>query len=1106
MNLWKIKIIVLLIICLLFIPNLVFATWWNQSYTYKQPINISNTAGNLTNYQIDFYFNISNIGTNWNWSNNGSDVRFTNNLDNSLDYWIESWKSTVNTSTIWVNVTFLENNTNTSIYMYYGNNEVSSESNGTNTFGLFDDFEDDSIDINIWDVIVGTPTESGGIIEFDGAEEGVTSDKIFNGNYMVMGNISLEKVASANTIWGWNDVSGNKGSFYYSLSGNDFRHYYGEGSWLYTNLAVGDGGWHNIKLSMTSAQHKLWYDDILKSSPTSNLPTGDQKVKMYSSSVAYLKIDWIAVGKYASPEPTYIIGAEETASVGPTFTVTSNSPANQTQTNDNTTDFSFTVSGSEVSYNCTLYLNDTNKGTNTTTANNTATTITSSELSEGFYEWYVNCTASSVTNQSEVREITINLNYTPSTTTLYLDELSSDRYYELGTICELKANVTNPSGNLIYNATGNNICLNIDQVDYGDNYICGNGIVSYNLTTNAVKNSFNDSSTSKNLTYTNATENKTFYLNFNKYDDIQSAYIDLDGFENTSYPLNVKIYVNDTLTVELLGTINGTYGIISKLNNSESPVNLTFDNSKNILRYLSIPKGVTINNISFTLNGYLYGEFNYTNQYNSLSHYPPSVAGISYYGDYFYISDYGVNDGVHIYSYPNLVYQDTIYNIYQYGVDTNGTYIWGSHLVSAKIRKYHMNGSYISEFSTSPCVGPSGITTNNTYIWVVDNTANNGTVYKFYMNGTYANDYFDTNVVDSPVDAIGITTDSNYIWVVDALADKINKFHMNGTYTGNSFSFDYSDLMDLENDDDYFWLVKKSGIVYKHWQENYPKNVSFDIGNDNIIDGEYTGLLNSTQTVYLNITSLQNYIDSSSCEVPYCEVPLVIKSDSVGILEFADININYSYNPIDINATEINNYLSYQSSGFHNVPIKISSENNTIIQIDNINITYFGSDNISVTAHFDGDGTYSASNDTQIISVVYSDFEISLPDNYPSDELVWMPNNLTQSGVAPWGQEDSVPGYNLTALFYHGLNVNVSLKLNESLNSCINLTISNTSSKSDGKIINITFQDYIINWSGILTNRGLWFTLDLDNCSRDNYAYFNPYWHIQSCCSECICN
>jgi len=108
--------------------------WWNTSWSYRQLINISNTAGDLTNYQVRLDLDSSNVGSNFDWSNNGDDIRFANSTDDELYFWIEDWNSSSQKATIWVNVTSLPNNTNTTIYMYYGNPSASSASDVNSTF------------------------------------------------------------------------------------------------------------------------------------------------------------------------------------------------------------------------------------------------------------------------------------------------------------------------------------------------------------------------------------------------------------------------------------------------------------------------------------------------------------------------------------------------------------------------------------------------------------------------------------------------------------------------------------------------------------------------------------------------------------------------------------------------------------------------------------------------------------------------------------------------------------------------------------------------------------------------------------------------------------
>jgi len=108
--------------------------WWNTSWKFRQAITIYNTAGDLTNYQLKLILNASNVGPNFNWTNNGKDIRFVNASNNELNYWIEYWNSSSKIAYVWVNVTYLPNNTNTTIYMYYGNPNAISKSDDTKVF------------------------------------------------------------------------------------------------------------------------------------------------------------------------------------------------------------------------------------------------------------------------------------------------------------------------------------------------------------------------------------------------------------------------------------------------------------------------------------------------------------------------------------------------------------------------------------------------------------------------------------------------------------------------------------------------------------------------------------------------------------------------------------------------------------------------------------------------------------------------------------------------------------------------------------------------------------------------------------------------------------
>ncbi len=103
--------------------------WFNSSWIYEKQINITENSGNnLTNYSILLYINYTK-DTNSNAKIDFSDLRFLDSTKiEALGYWIIN-KSNGNYAYVWVKVPELIANSNTSIYMYYGNSLANDNSN-----------------------------------------------------------------------------------------------------------------------------------------------------------------------------------------------------------------------------------------------------------------------------------------------------------------------------------------------------------------------------------------------------------------------------------------------------------------------------------------------------------------------------------------------------------------------------------------------------------------------------------------------------------------------------------------------------------------------------------------------------------------------------------------------------------------------------------------------------------------------------------------------------------------------------------------------------------------------------------------------------------------
>jgi len=87
----------------------------------------------------------------------------------------------------------------------------------------------------------------------------------------------------------------------------------------------------------------------------------------------------------------------------PFLYVVGSAPSNNTVLNvsgSTSIRFNYTVIGSNASYNCSLYLNNSFNANNASTSNNTVSGVDSSTLSLGAYSWFVNCSANSTTNVS----------------------------------------------------------------------------------------------------------------------------------------------------------------------------------------------------------------------------------------------------------------------------------------------------------------------------------------------------------------------------------------------------------------------------------------------------------------------------------------------------------------------------------------------------------------------------------------------------------------------------------------------------------------------------------------------------------------------------------
>jgi hypothetical protein len=153
---------------------------WLTGWSSRKSHQIQGAPGAGVNYQVEIAVNYgsgidsgNSVYCDASCQPDFDDIRFTDDDGITLlDYWREAYFESDN-ATFWVEVRD-SLDVAASIYMYYGNPNCTTTSDGFATFVFFDDFNDGLIDTNIWDVF-GPWTESGGLASFSITADGGTS-------------------------------------------------------------------------------------------------------------------------------------------------------------------------------------------------------------------------------------------------------------------------------------------------------------------------------------------------------------------------------------------------------------------------------------------------------------------------------------------------------------------------------------------------------------------------------------------------------------------------------------------------------------------------------------------------------------------------------------------------------------------------------------------------------------------------------------------------------------------------------------------------------------------------------------------------------------------
>jgi len=803
--------------------------WWNSTWTRKKPINISVSSGTTEkNYTV-----MLNVSYDSDMQSDFGDLRFLNGSENAeLPYWVE-YNVTSNYAYVWVKIDQNITTTNYTIYMYYGNEDADTTSEGMDTFEMFDDFNN----LTYWTQQSGTWNATDGVMN---SPDALGSASYLKYNYSVRNdNYSIHLRFRVNDGSAVADkrifllLNGNSTLKYdeayepcYYQSYSRIYSDYNVPSWSVSDFDLSAWYYGEIKFqtSGTNVTHaELYYDNnkthIGNHSMDGNL---DHQGHYFGflAIYAFFSVDYVFMRKYQLPEPTYAFGTEIHDTSPPNITIWH--PENTTY---NTTSIDLNWTTNETLDWCAYSLNGsanvsfTNEGQYTGDSFDTSGSGNLNPLGitqNGTYFWIVDY------DNSEVYKYWMNGTYT-------------GEYWN-----------TTVENNDPYGITQNGTYIWVSDVVDAKVYkylMDGTYIESWD--------------TSGQSRPTGITQNGTYFWI-------------TDSTSKKVY----KYWMNGTYTGEHWDTaVDGIYVSPTGITQNGTYFWILFENSEvykywmngtytgehwNAVGGLPYPTGITQNGTYFWIvdnfdkEVYIY----FINGTYTGEHWDTAMGGIFYpYSitqncTHFWIVNYDICH-INIYTIKGTDTGDEIdvyfesggANSFLLGVTQNGTYIWTTDYYDSEVYKYWMNGTYTGEHWDTAGSGnedPVGITQNGTYFWIVDNFDKE--VYIYFINGTYTGEHWDT-AGSGNEDPVDITQNGKYFWITDSTSKKVYKYWMNGTYTGEHWDTEvdgiYVSPTGITQNGKYFWIVDyDNSEVYKYYFGNFKKCINTTIiaseGHQNI--------------------------------------------------------------------------------------------------------------------------------------------------------------------------------------------------------------------------------------------------------------------------------
>lgn len=283
------------------------------------------------------------------------------------------------------------------------------------------------------------------------------------------------------------------------------------------------------------------------------------------------------------------------------------------------------------------------------------------------------------------------------------------------------------------------------------------------------------------------------------------------------------------------------------------------------------------------------------------------------------------------------------------------------------------------------------------------------------------------------------------------------------------------------------------------------QNVTIDLNNDGDLEFNFSGELNETnspQNMSVNFTDsgIGNFI--TTLNAPSGLFPIVISSDSVGVLEIENLLFKTNVSKVGFNSSQMQSELL--CSGYCQVDFNLTYSSG-VITANNLNAYYSGRNNVTVNVYSSNSSCTPVRNTIQFY---YSKINASMPAGIVYYDV--FPKSLNTTYVVPFSQKSGDNNTNSTPIFQINAdkpfdwNYSIYQSFAPAVNSCLALTSCGNSNRTN--CINVTTNNQLI--AGNLSQGNTTYVFhwwNLTTCTRTNVYLpanlsFNPY------CQECVVN